>query len=168
MNVGATWSWFRQLTNSSSSWLQRLGVLALMSMVLVALIDAIGSKLFHWPLPGSTELTSVIQVTSIAAGLAASKIAGRHIMIDMFISVLPRRGRAALEAFNSFLGLGLFVVAGWMTCEYGLSLLGSGTKTLLLEIPLYPFALWISLCCIPMCCVIIIALLNSVGRVLKK
>lgn len=136
-------------------------------MVLIALIDVVGSKGFQWPLPGTTELSAFLQVVAIAAGLAFSQIAGRHIRVGFLIDRLPRRGKATLELFSSILGLGLFAMVGWVTYDYGLRLLSSGTETLLLGIAHYPFALWIAFCCIPMCCVIVIELLSSISKMLK-
>ena len=153
--------------NSVSSWFERVGLVAMAAMVLATLIDVVGSKVFKWPLPGSTEIIGVIQVIAIAGGLAFSKIDGRHIRVEFLMEWLPQRGKAVLDLFSALLGLGLFAVAGWMTYENGLSLLGSGTKTFLLGIPLSPFSFWIALCCIPMCCVIIIELLTSIERMLR-
>jgi TRAP-type C4-dicarboxylate transport system permease small subunit len=166
--TGAAWfSRFRKSINSLSSWVERVGLVAMATMVLIALIDVVGSKWFQWPLPGSTELTRVLQVVAIAGGLAFSKIDGRHIRVEFLMDWLPQRGKAALDLFSALLGLGLFAVAGWMTYKYGLSLFNSGTETLLLGISLSPFSFWIALCCIPMCCVIIIELLTSIERMLR-
>jgi TRAP-type C4-dicarboxylate transport system permease small subunit len=158
---------FRKSINSLSTWFERVGLVAMAAMALTTLTDVIGSKLFKWPLPGSTEITSVIQVIAIAGGLAFSKIDGRHIRVEFLLEWLPQRGKGTLDLFSALLGLGLFAVAGWMTYEHGLSLFNSGTKTFLLGIPLSPFAFWIALCCIPMCCVIIIELLISIERMLR-
>jgi len=102
------------------------------------------------------KITAFLLVVAIAAGLAFSQITGRHIRVGFLIDRLPKRGKIALELFSSVLGLGLFAVIGWVTYDYGLRLLSSGTETLLLGIGHYPFALWIAFCCIPMCCVILI------------
>jgi TRAP-type C4-dicarboxylate transport system permease small subunit len=166
--AGTTWLVrVRRSINALSGWFERVGLIAMVAMALTTLIDVVGSKGFQWPLPGSTEIIGVLQVLAIAGGLAFSKIDGRHIRVEFLIDWLPERGKAALDVFSSILGLGLFAVAGWMTYEYGLKLLSSGTETLLLGIALYPFALWIAFCCIPMCCVIIIELLISIDRMLK-
>jgi TRAP-type C4-dicarboxylate transport system permease small subunit len=166
--AGTTWLVrVHRSINALSGWFERVGLIAMVAMALTTLIDVIGSKGFQWPLPGSTEIIGVLQVLAIAGGLAFSKIDGRHIRVEFLIDWLPERGKAALDVFSSILGLGLFAVAGWMTYEYGLKLLSSGTETLLLGIALYPFALWIAFCCIPMCCVIIIELLVSIDRMLK-
>jgi TRAP-type transport system small permease protein len=153
--------------NSVSSWFERVGLVAMAAMVLATLIDVVGSKVFKWPLPGSTEIIGVIQVIAIAGGLAFSKIDGRHIRVEFLLDWLPQRSKDALDIFSAILGLGLFAIAGWMTYHHGVNLLNSGTKTFLLGIPLFPFAFWIALCCIPMCFVIIIELLTSIERVLR-
>lgn len=166
--AGKTWlARFRRSINSVSGWLEWVGLVTLAGIVLIALMDVVGSKGFKWPLPGSTEITASLQVVAIAGGLAFSQIAGRHIRVGFLIDRLPRRGKAALELFSSILGLGLFVVVGLVTYDYGLRLFSSGTTTLLLGIAHYPFAFWIAFCCIPMCCVIVIELLSSIGKMLK-
>ena len=158
---------FRNSIHSLSTWFERVGLVAMAGMGLTTLIDVIGSKVARVPLPGSTEITSVIQVLAIAGGLAFSMIDGRHIRVDFLLEWLPQRGKAALDVFSALLGLGLFAIAGWMTYHHGVNLLNSGTKTFLLGIPLFPFAFWIALCCIPMCFVILIELLTSIERVLR-
>ena len=158
---------FRKSINSSSSWLERVGLVGMAAMALTELIDVIGSKVLNLPLPGSTEITAALQVVAIAGGLAYSKIDDRHIRVDFLLDCLPERGRAALDLFSEVLGLGFLVVAAWMSYEHGVSLLESGTRTFLLGIPLSPFAFWIALCCVPMGCVIITELFTSLGRLLK-
>ena len=163
-------AWFSKsmkYTDSISRWFERVGLLALAAMGLTTIIDVIGSKVFNWPLPGSTEITSVIQVVAIAGGLAFSKIDGRHIRVEFLFDSLPEKGQAALDIFSAVLGLGLFVVAVWMTYEHGLNLFKSGTKTFLLGISLYPFAFWIAFCCIPMCFILILDLINAIDRMLN-
>jgi len=163
-------AWFarvRRSIHSLSGWFEWVGLVAMATMGLATLIDVVGSQVFHRPLPGSTEIIGVIQVIAIAGGLAFSKIDGRHIRVDFLLELLPGRGKAGLDLFSSMLGLGFFVVAGWMTYEHGVNLYGSGTRTFLLGIPLAPFSFWIAFCCIPMCCVILMELFNSIDRMLR-
>lgn len=163
-------TWFTGLrgsTKSVSGWVEWIGLSALLGMVVVALIDVIGSKGFQWPLPGSTEITGFLQLVAIAAGLAWSEIDGRHIRVGFLLEKLSERGKAALKLFGYVLGLGLFIIISWTVFGYGLRLFSSGTTTLLLGIAHYPFAFWISLCCIPLCCVIIVELLSTIYKILK-
>ena len=162
--------WFAKSSSSANwicRWFERVGLAAMAAMALTTLVDVIGSKFFLRPLPGSTELTGIIQVVAIAGGLAYSKIDGRHIRVEFLVDGLPPGGKAFLDVFSSLLGLGLFAFAGWMTYQHGLNLLNSGTKTFLLGIPIFPFAYWIAVCCIPMCVVIIFELITSIDRMLR-
>ncbi len=152
---------------SASAWIERVGLAAMAVMGLTELVDVIGSKLFHMPVPGSTEITSVVQMITIAGGLAFSEIDGRHIRVDFLREWLPERGKASLDLFGSSLALAFFLVAGCMMYENGTSLMDSGTRTLLLKIPLAPFAFWIAFCSLLMCCVIIMKMLASIGRLVK-
>jgi len=166
--TGAAWFGTSiKYTDSISRWFERVGLVAMAAMGMTTIIDVIGSKVFHWPLPGSTEITAVIQVVAIAGGLAFSKINGRHIRVEFLFDSLPERGQAALDVFSAILGLGLFAVAGWMTYVHGQNLFNSGTRTFLLGIPLYPFAIWIAICCIPMCFIIILDLISAIDRMLR-
>jgi len=163
-------SWFTRLrksVRSVSGWFEVVGMVAIMTMVFVALIDVIGSKGFHWPVPGGTEIAGVLQVAAIAGGLAFSKIEGRHIQVGFLIAKLSGRVLAALNIFIALLSLGFWVVAGWMTFDLGMSLFARGTETMLLYIPLYPFAFWIALCCIPISFVIILELFTAIDKVMK-
>jgi len=163
-------AWFARLRapiRLVSVWLERVGLAALVLMGLTALVDVIGSKLFHLPLPGSTEITAVIQMVAIAGGLAYSEMDGRHIRVDFLFAWLPERGQASLDLFGSILSLTFFAVAGCMMYENGMSLFESGTSTFLLKIPLAPFAVWIALCSILMCCVIILKLFAFIQRMLE-
>ncbi|HJX13565.1 MAG TPA: TRAP transporter small permease [Dehalococcoidales bacterium] len=163
-------SWFARLhksVRSVSGWFEVVGMVALMAMVLAALIDVVGSKGFRWPLPGGTEITGVLQVVAIAAGLAFSKLGGSHIQVGFLIARLSGRSLAALNILIALLSLGLWVVAGWMTLDLGLSLFHRGTETMLLGIPHYPFAFWIALSCIPISFVIILDLITSIDKVKK-
>ena len=169
MNItGTTWfTKFHKFTVSLGGWLEWMGLAALAVMVVIALIDVVGSKAFNWPLPGSTEITGVIQVVAIAGGFTLSKIDGRHIRVGFLIDKVTGRGKAALEIFSAVLSLGFFAIASWMVIDYGVSLVNRGTETFLLGIPLYPFAFWIGICCIPMCLVIIVDLISAIGEVIK-
>lgn len=162
--------WFAKLSrvvDVVSIWFERVGLVGLSAMALTTLVDVIGSKLFNLPLPGSTEIIAVIQITTIAGGLAYSMIDGRQIRVDILIDFLPVRARAVLDIFGDLVGLALFAMAFFMMYAHGADFYNSGTKTFLLHVPLAPFAFWITLCCIPMCGAILIDLLRSIGRMFR-
>lgn len=147
-----------------SSLTERFAVVGLSGMAIVTLLDVILSKSVRWPLPGSTEMVGVLQVFSISAGLAFSKIDGRHIRIELLLNVLPERPRRIFDAFGSLLGLGFFLLAFLSTFEYAFGLWRSHTVTLLVRIPLAPFLFWTSICCLIMCLVLLFEVVQFAAR----
>jgi len=157
---------YRKYITSVSKVLESVGLAALACMVIVAVVDVIGAKLFKWPVPGSTEITGLLQVVAIGGGLAFSKIDGRQIYVGFLMDSVSGRVKTALQTVVSLLSLGFWAVASWMVFDYGLSLLDRGTGTFLLGIPLYPFAFWVAVCCCVLLCLLII--LDLVGPMVSR
>jgi TRAP-type C4-dicarboxylate transport system permease small subunit len=153
---------FVSTVTTVSRWFEWLGLAGFALMSLTALVDVVGTKLFGLPLPGSTEITSVLQIMAIGAGLAFSQIDGKQIRVDIIMAFLPKPVNHGLDILASVLGMLFFALAAWMLYEMGTNLSASGTKTLLLGIPLAPFAFWLGLCCIPMCCAILMEFVSAI------
>jgi len=156
---------FERLIRSLSAGLECVGMAALAAMVVVAILDAVGAKVFKWPVPGSTEITGLLQVLAISSGLAFSKIDGRQIYVGLILDTAKRRVKKGLEALRAILSLGFWAVASWMGFKYGLTLAARGTGTLALRVPLYPFAIWVALCC---CLVLCLLLIIDIVRLFAK
>lgn len=153
---------FASIVTSVSRWFEWLGLAGFALMGLTALVDVVGTKLLGLPLPGSTEITSVLQIMAIGAGLAFSQIDGKQIRVDIITAFLPKSLGHGLDILASVLGVLFFALAAWMLYGMGENLSSSGTRTLLLGIPLAPFAFWLSICCIPMCCAILVEFFNAI------
>lgn len=157
-----------RFSHSLGSWFEWIAIAGFLVMMVATCIDVVGAKLFLWPLPGSIEVVFLAQVIAIAGALAITKIDGRHIRVEAFLDKLPKRWRAFLDSLTSLLGLGLFIMVGWQSYEYGQALRSAGKVTTTAQIPYYPFPLWIALCCIPICLVLLWELLNSLAELVKK
>jgi len=152
----------------ASYWFERAAIFGLLGVLVATCIDVVGAKVFHWPLPGGTEVVYLLQVVAIAGALAFSKIDGRHVRVEFMLDRLPKRGRAIINSLTSLLSLGLFLLLGWESYEYSLILRSASEVTATAQIPLYPFVLWITLCCIPLCLVILTDLVSALIEVFKK
>ncbi len=160
-------SWFsktQKYITSTSNVLEWVGLGFLSFMVIAAVVDVVGAKLFKAPLPGSTEITGLFQIMAIGSGLAYSKIAGRQIYVGFLIDSVRGLPKLILEITRSILSLLLWAVAAWMVFEYALKLMKRGTETFLLGVPLFPFAFWVSICCcVPMCLLLILDLVRPIA-----
>jgi TRAP-type C4-dicarboxylate transport system permease small subunit len=157
-----------KFSNWLSSWFEHIAIIGFLGMMASTVVDVVGAKAFEWPLPVGTEAVYLFQLIAIAGAIAYGQIDGRHIRVDFFVDKLPRRGRAFFHALAALLGLALFVVLTWKSYEYGIVLRNANDVTATSRIPIFPFALWLALCCIPVCLVLLGELLKAVREVIKK
>jgi TRAP-type C4-dicarboxylate transport system permease small subunit len=150
-----------------SIWFERIAILGVLGMVLGTIVDVIGSKLFHWPLPAGTEAIYLLQIIAIAGALAISKIDGRHVRIE-FIDALHQPALGIVHAFVALLGIGLFVILTWASIDYAQSLRANHEITATAKIALYPFAIWLGLCCVPMMLVLVREFISSLLEIARK
>mgnify|MGYP001768334808 CR=1 FL=1 len=125
------------------------GVVGILIMFVVNLVDVVGAKVFHWPLPGALEMLSFSLIVTIAPAIAYGLFLGTHLSIDFFMDKLPRGVGRVLNPLVFLACLILFVLIGWQSFEYGASLSQAGEMGSTSKIPFYPFAYLLSLSCLP-------------------
>jgi TRAP-type C4-dicarboxylate transport system permease small subunit len=104
----------------------------------------------------------MVQIVAIAGTLAFAQIDKQHIRMEFFVDKASRKMKALMTGIVSILGLALFVLLCWHSYKFGMKLLGTGDITTSARMPLYPFAFWIALSCIPMCFVLLVEFIQSV------
>jgi TRAP-type C4-dicarboxylate transport system permease small subunit len=151
----------------SSVWFERIAMVAIVAIIAATVIDVLGAKLFHRPMAGATEVVYFLQIIAIAGGLAFAQIDNRHVRLE-FVDSFPKIIRAVFKFLSATAGLGLFVILSWKSYQYALALKSANEVTAASRIPLYPFAFWIALCCVPMCLVLLKNMVDSVAEAVKK
>jgi TRAP-type C4-dicarboxylate transport system permease small subunit len=164
-------NFFQRLIEKSSFflsvWFERIAMVSIVCIILATLVDVIGAKIFHKPLSAGTEVVYFLQIIAIAGALAITQIDKRHVRLE-FVDSLPKRLRGIFNFIAAILGLGLFVLLAWKSIEYAQSLRNANEVTAASRVPLFPFAVWIGISCIPMCLVLIKEMVSSVAEVIKK
>ena len=156
------------MNRSFIPWIEAVGMIGLLTMMVVTCLDVLGSKLFLRPVFGSIDIVMLAQIVAVSFGTASALILGRHIQVEFFVVLLPRRAQNAVEVIVSALGLFLFVLVVWRLTLYGLYMQTGGEVSPTARIPLYPFAYGIAFACIPVCLVFLVELTNAVVRLLKQ
>jgi TRAP-type C4-dicarboxylate transport system permease small subunit len=159
---------FEKFSTWLSTWFEHIAIIGFLGMMLSTLVDVIGAKAFNWPLPVGTESVYLLQLIAIAGAIAYGEIDGRHIRVDLFVDKFPRKGRAFFHGLAALLGLALFVIIAWKSYQYGVSLRIAHEVTVTSRTPLYPFAFFLGLCCIPMCLVLIVEFIKAIQEGIKK
>ncbi|UCE33321.1 MAG: TRAP transporter small permease [Deltaproteobacteria bacterium] len=157
-----------EFNRSLSGWFEWIGLGGLLIMMLITCIDVIGAKIFLKPVFGAIDIVMLGQLVAISFANALSLLLGRHVQVEFFVPMLPRRAQAVTDSIVFLLALILFVLIIWRLCVYGYSLQTGGEVSATARIPLSPFAYGIALASVPVCVVFFLEFLNSVIRIVKK
>jgi TRAP-type C4-dicarboxylate transport system permease small subunit len=157
-----------KVNRSFITWIEAVGVIGLLTMMVITCLDVLGSKLFLRPVFGSIDIVMLAQIVAVSFGTASALILGRHIQVEFFVILFPKRAQAAVDVFVNVLGLFLFVLILWRLTVYGLYMQTGREVSPTARIPLYPFAYGIAFACIPVCAVFLVELANAVVKVIKR
>ncbi|MCK4960880.1 MAG: TRAP transporter small permease [Anaerolineales bacterium] len=156
---------FDRFNRRLSGWCEWLGLAGMLLMMVITCIDVVGAKVFKSPLLGAIDIVMLSQIVVIAFAASMALILGRHIRVEFFIKLLPRRAQAVINSIVLLLVLGLFIVIIWRLSVLGHTFQTSGEYSPTAYIPLYPFAYGIALASIPVCLVFLLEFLKSLKKI---
>ncbi|MGV3633840.1 MAG: TRAP transporter small permease [Pseudorhodoplanes sp.] len=124
-------------------WLDRVlgaaAALLLFGLMAVTTVDVIGRYLLNWPLRGGFEITELLLLALIFAGLPLVSRADEHVTMDFIDAALGARARVLLRRLVDIV-CGLIILAlsyrVWLRAE---KIAGYGDTTDVLKIPVAPF-----------------------------
>jgi len=124
-----------------------LAAAALFAIMWLTLVDVSGRKAISTSVPGSLELTEMLMVLVVFAGLPLVSLRGEHVVFDSFDAMLPAGlRRAQLALVNLLCALALGGVA-WLMWQKAGQMMSYGDTTAQLHIPQGPFVYLMSVLC---------------------
>lgn len=124
-----------------------LAAAALFTVMALTFFDVGGRKFLDHSIPGSLELTEMLMVAVIFAGLPLVSERSEHVLFDSLDPYLPEGFKDIQKRVVNFLcGLALFGLA-WLMWKTGASFVESGETSALHKIPKYPFIYGMSVLC---------------------
>ncbi len=159
---------FKSFNEAVSGWVEWIGFGAVFFMVVLTCIDVLGAKLFRLPVPGSLDMMMLAQLIAISFAAAMTLVRNRHVSVDFFVVLLPRRAQALIDCVVQLLCLGLFVVIVWRLFDHGYHLQTGGEQTPTIQVPVAPFSYAAALATVPVCLVFAQQLLGSIIRVVRN
>lgn len=157
-----------EFNRTLSTCLEWVGLLGILVMMFITCIDVIGAKLFLYPVFGAIDFVILAQLVAISFAAGSALILGRHIQVEFFMIMLPKRLQAAVDAIVHFLGFVLFGLIIWRLILYGYSLQIGGEVSSTARIPLYFFAYGVALASVPVCLVLLLKLIKSTIKVANR
>ncbi|MFZ5692711.1 MAG: TRAP transporter small permease [Pseudomonadota bacterium] len=130
-------------------WLDRLlgaaAALLLFCLMAITTVDVIGRYLLNWPLRGGFEITELLLLTLIFAGLPLVSRADEHVTMDFIDAAFGPRGRVMLRRLINII-CGLIIVGlsyrVWLRAD---KIAGYGDTTDVLRIPVGPFVYFMAI-----------------------
>ena len=130
---------FEKFNRMVSGWMEWIGFGALFLMVILTCVDVVGAKMFRTPIFGALDIVMLAQLVAISFAVSMALILGRHIQVEFFVPLLPKRLQAVIDCIVHFLGLALFLLIVWRLFAYAYSLQTGGEESMTARIPLHPF-----------------------------
>lgn len=124
-----------------------LAALALFAIMALTLVDVGGRKLFDHSLPGSLELTELLMVAVIFAGLPLVSLQGEHVVFDSLDPLLSPALRRVQQALVDLLCAAALAGIAWLMWIKGGQLGDYGETTAQLGMSLAPFVHAMALLC---------------------
>jgi TRAP-type C4-dicarboxylate transport system permease small subunit len=131
-------------------------------MMSITVADVI-LRSFRRPIVGTYELVAFSGAVVIGFSLPFTSWVRGHIYVDFIISRFSKKIRNAFNIVTRCMVIWLFLMIGWNLIKFGMDLQKSGEVSLTLQMPFYPVAYGIGICCFIQCLVIGCDLLKIYG-----
>jgi TRAP-type C4-dicarboxylate transport system permease small subunit len=112
---------------------------ALFAIMLLTLVDVGGRKVISTSVPGSLELTELLMVVVIFAGMPLVSLRGEHVVFDSLDPLLERTLRRAQGLVVDVLVSALLAGVAWLMWSKAGQMASFGDTTAQLQIPQPPF-----------------------------
>ena len=130
-------------------WLDRaLGAAAAMllfGLMALTAADVVGRYVFNWPLRGAFEITELLLLALIFAGLPLASRTGEHVTLDFIDMALHHRGRLLLRRLVDLVCGLLILGLAWRVWNKAGKIAGYGDTTEVLRLPVGPFVYFMAI-----------------------
>jgi TRAP-type C4-dicarboxylate transport system permease small subunit len=145
-----------------------IGLAGLLLMMVITCIDVVGAKIFLNPIHGGLDTVELAQLIAMSFAAAATLMHGRHVQVEFFVILLPKRVQTCVDFVIHGLGLVLFVIIVWRLASHAHYYQVGGQVSATARIALYPFVYGAALATIPVCIVFLLEFVKSFSRMVKK
>ncbi len=128
--------------------------ISLTFLMLLTITDVI-LRMFKRPVVGTYEMVAFAGAVVIGFSMPLTSWVRQHIFVDFLILKFSQRVRDIFNIATRSLVMALFFLVGWNMFKYAWDLQKSGEVSLTLQMPFYPVAYGVGVCCFILCLVFI-------------
>jgi TRAP-type C4-dicarboxylate transport system permease small subunit len=153
---------FLNKINGLSRLFNVIAGISLTFVMLLTVMDVILRALKR-PIVGTYELVAFSGAVVIGFAVPLTSWLRGHIFVDFFILRFSQKVRNIFNITTRCLVIVLFFLIGWNLIKYGMDLQKSGEVSLTLQMPFYPVAYGVAVCCFVQCLVLICDVIKIFG-----
>jgi len=153
---------FLKTINGISRFLNIIAGISLTFLMLLTIADVI-LRGFKSPVPGTYEMVAFAGAVVIGFSLPRTSWLRAHIFVDFFILKFSQKGRDIFNIATRCVVIVLFFLIGWNLIKFGIDLQKSGEVSLTLQMPFYPIAYGVGVCCFIQCLVMLCDIVKISG-----
>jgi TRAP-type C4-dicarboxylate transport system permease small subunit len=128
--------------------------ISLTFLMLLTITDVI-LRMFKKPVVGTYELVAFSGAVVIGFSMPLTSYVRQHIFVDFLILKFSQKVRNIFNIATRCLVIALFLLIGWNMFKYAWDLQRSGEVSLTLQMPFYPVAYGVGVCCFILCLVFV-------------
>ncbi len=121
-----------------SSFLSKLGAIALVGMMGLTTADVICRYLFNSPILGAFEITEFLVLILIFSFLGYTQAQKSHVSVDLLTSLFPRKVQLIIDLINHTVCFLLMLLISWMGTLNALDLMDVGERSPIWRSPIIP------------------------------
>lgn len=144
------------------------GMVWVLLMMLLTTGDVVTRYFLAWPIPGTKELSEFMLATFGLLCMAYTQQVGGHVRVTFLVSRLPPQAGLVLDIIVTFLSLSVVSLMVWQGWVMAIHHFDVGTVSDALRIPVYPFWLLLLVGAFSLCLELLINLIASVERLVKR
>lgn len=148
-------------------WCNYLSAAAVVCMMAFVCADVV-LRYFGHPILGSNDIVSLLMVVLVALAMGHTHLLKRNTTITLVTDRFPSRMRAALAILTNCAALILFILVVWQSCALADRMGQSGEGSMTLGIPLHPWVYCMAVGCVLICSAIVVDLVQSIQKVVKR
>jgi TRAP-type C4-dicarboxylate transport system permease small subunit len=159
------WHKFKNGVQRLNLYVSMVGMTLLIPLMLLTTGDILGRKFLSKTIPGTFEISEYILAVFILLGAAYTQQVKGHVGVDFVTSRLSPRVRTLCEILTTLLSLFIIAIVIWQGFLEGIR---QKTVSDMLRIPQYPFRLLVSTGGFLLWLELLIDLVNSIGRLVRR
>lgn len=113
---------------------------------------------FKIPIVGTYELVGLLGAVTVGFAIPQTSRVQGHVIMDFVTSKLPQSWLTPFHVITRILAIITFAIIAWNLWALGSDMKKSGEVTLTLQLPYYPVAYGLALCCFVECLVLFVDL----------